>query len=87
MQRLSKKSYSSQSQLEQQIQLQKLQNVNESENISKMSTSEMRRGMGGRLEEAFATAKENGKAAFVSFITAGYPNAEGKFIVMLIVFY
>ena len=27
-----------------------------------MNTSEMRRGIGGRLEEAFATAKENGKA-------------------------
>jgi hypothetical protein len=43
-----------------------------------MSTSEMRRGMGGRLEESFAAAKEAGKAAFVSFITAGYPSAEGK---------
>lgn len=43
-----------------------------------MSTSEMRRGIGGRIEEAFASAKENGKAAFVSFITAGYPSPEGE---------
>mmetsp|Transcript_26217 Transcript_26217/g.30451 ORF Transcript_26217/g.30451 Transcript_26217/m.30451 type:complete len:697 (-) Transcript_26217:155-2245(-) len=41
-----------------------------------MSASSMKRGMGGRIEEAFATAKENGKAAFVSFITAGYPSPE-----------
>ena len=39
----------------------------------------MRRGIGGRIEEAFATAKENGKAAFVSFVTAGYPSSEGEF--------
>ena len=44
----------------------------------KMNVSEMRRGMGGRLEEAFAAAKESGKAAFVSFVTAGYPAAEGE---------
>jgi len=37
----------------------------------------MRRGMGGRIEESFATAKENGRAAFVSFVTAGYPTAQG----------
>jgi len=36
----------------------------------------MRRGMGGRIEESFATAKENGRAAFVSFVTAGYPTAQ-----------
>merc|ERR1719251_852984 len=41
-----------------------------------MSISEMRRGMGGRLEESFAAAKESGKAAFVSFVTAGYPSPE-----------
>ena len=44
----------------------------------KVAVSEMRRGMGGRLEEAFAAAKESGKAAFVSFVTAGYPAAEGE---------
>ena len=43
-----------------------------------MSTSEMRRGMGGRIEESFAAAKESGKAAFVSFVTAGYPSPEGE---------
>jgi len=32
--------------------------------------------MGGRIEESFATAKENGRAAFVSFVTAGYPTAQ-----------
>jgi len=34
---------------------------------------DMERGMGGRLEDAFETAKEKGEAAFVAFITAGYP--------------
>merc|ERR1719491_2350508 len=29
--------------------------------------------MGGRLEDAFETAKEKGEAAFIAFITAGYP--------------
>ena len=43
-----------------------------------MNTSEMRRGMGGRLEESFAAAKESGKAAFISFVTAGYPSPEGE---------
>ena len=42
-----------------------------------MSTENMRRGSGGRIENAFATAKEKGEAAFVSFVTAGYPTAEG----------
>lgn len=32
--------------------------------------------MGGRIEEAFAAAKDKGEAAFVSFITAGYPTSE-----------
>lgn len=32
--------------------------------------------MGGRLEAAFEAAKEKGEAAFVAFITAGYPKAE-----------
>ena len=30
------------------------------------------------LEEAFAAAKEKGEAAFVTFVTAGYPKAEGE---------
>eukprot|EP00536_Pseudo-nitzschia_multiseries_P007594 jgi/Psemu1/240357/estExt_Genewise1.C_1800059 len=33
----------------------------------------MERGMGGRLEEAFESAKSRGEAAFVAFITAGFP--------------
>ena len=55
--------------------------INEKKKIiinTKMSVSEMRRGMGGRLEESFAASKESGKAAFISFITAGYPTPEGE---------
>jgi hypothetical protein len=40
--------------------------------------------MGGRIEEAFATAKERGEAAFVSFVTAGYPSAKGRLIYIYI---
>lgn len=43
-----------------------------------MSSANMQRGMGGRIEDAFAAAKDKGEAAFVSFVTAGYPAAEGK---------
>ena len=39
--------------------------------------SELGRGMGGRIEEAFASAKRRGEAAFVTFVTAGYPSKEG----------
>jgi len=35
----------------------------------------MRRGNCARIEDAFASAKSKGEAAFVSFLTAGYPNA------------
>ena len=45
---------------------------------SKVDISELGRGMGGRIEEAFAAAKAKGEAAFVTFVTAGYPKAEGK---------
>lgn len=41
-----------------------------------MSSANMKRGMGGRIEEAFAAAKDRGEAAFVSFVTAGYPTPE-----------
>lgn len=41
-----------------------------------MSVADMERGMGGRLEEAFETAKAKGEAAFVAFVTAGYPKKE-----------
>jgi tryptophan synthase len=37
----------------------------------------MERGLGGRIEDAFAISKERGEAAFVTFITAGYPAKEG----------
>ena len=46
---------------------------------SNMSVSEMSRGLGGRIEESFAAAKESGTAAFVSFVTAGYPSPEGEY--------
>lgn len=39
--------------------------------------SDLERGMGGRIEQAFASAKEKGEAAFVTFVTAGYPTAQG----------
>lgn len=42
----------------------------------------MRRGMSGRIEESFAAAKEAGRAAFVTFVTAGYPRSEGAFLGM-----
>lgn len=45
--------------------------------INNMTSSDMRRGQGGRIEDAFAAAKDRGEAAFVSFVTAGYPNPEG----------
>jgi tryptophan synthase len=38
----------------------------------------MQRGIGGRIENAFEAAKERGEAAFVTFVTAGYPRAQGK---------
>ena len=45
-----------------------------------ISVVNMERGMGGRLEEAFENAKTRGEAAFVAFITAGYPAKEGMFL-------
>ena len=45
-----------------------------------ISVADMERGIGGRLEEAFATAKDKGEAAFIAFITAGYPRKEGTFV-------
>jgi len=41
-----------------------------------ISIADMERGMGGRIESAFESAKERGEAAFVAFITAGYPAKE-----------
>ena len=46
--------------------------------ISTMSVESMQRGHGGRIEDAFAKCKEKGEAAFVTFVTAGFPTKEGK---------
>jgi len=48
-----------------------------------MTSANMERGAGGRIEEAFAAAKDRGEAAFVSFVTAGYPGPEGEFVLVL----
>lgn len=47
--------------------------------VESTSTTSLPRGMGGRIEDAFAGAKERGEAAFVSFVTAGYPSYAGRF--------
>jgi hypothetical protein len=41
------------------------------------AAADMEKGVGGRIEDAFQAAKEKGEAAFVTFITAGYPTAKG----------
>jgi hypothetical protein len=43
------------------------------------AVAKMERGVGGRIEEAFAQSKERGEAAFVTFVTAGYPSAAGTY--------
>jgi hypothetical protein len=43
-----------------------------------MPSASMERGIGGRIEDAFASAKDRGEAAFVSFVTAGYPKPQGE---------
>jgi len=48
-----------------------------------ISVEDMERGVGGRIEAAFGAAKEKGEAAFVTFITAGYPNKEGEWFVVV----
>ena len=53
-------------------------NLNVASAESRTDISDLGRGMGGRIEEAFAAAKEKGEAAFVTFVTAGYPKAEGE---------
>jgi hypothetical protein len=45
-----------------------------------ISVANMQRGIGGRLEDAFENAKMRGEAAFVTFVTAGYPSSQGEFI-------
>ena len=37
----------------------------------------MSAGEANRIEKAFASAKERDEAAFVTFVTAGYPTAKG----------
>lgn len=46
--------------------------------VDSPSVTDMERGVGGRIENAFAESKEKGEAAFVTFVTAGYPTADGK---------
>jgi hypothetical protein len=45
--------------------------------VDTVTVAEMERGVGGRIEAAFEAAKERKEAAFVTFITAGYPTAKG----------
>jgi hypothetical protein len=45
-----------------------------------MAFTDMERGVGGRIEAAFEAAKNKGEAAFITFITAGYPNPQGRSI-------
>ena len=49
--------------------------------------SSMQRGHDGRIEEAFAQAKERGEAAFVTFVTAGFPVKEGEEIIIILYYY
>eukprot|EP00535_Pseudo-nitzschia_heimii_P007880 CAMPEP_0197174652 /NCGR_PEP_ID=MMETSP1423-20130617/1070_1 /TAXON_ID=476441 /ORGANISM="Pseudo-nitzschia heimii, Strain UNC1101" /LENGTH=761 /DNA_ID=CAMNT_0042623595 /DNA_START=82 /DNA_END=2367 /DNA_ORIENTATION=+ len=44
---------------------------------------DMERGVGGRIEDAFETAKRKGEAAFVAFMTAGYPQKEDTPAILL----
>jgi hypothetical protein len=44
-----------------------------------VSVAEMEQGVGGRIEAAFGASKEKGEAVFISFITAGYPTAQGEY--------
>lgn len=43
----------------------------------------MQRGHGGRIEEAFAACKERNEAAFVTFVTAGFPAKEDTPAILL----
>ncbi len=55
------------------------QSNNSTNSIRNMSAVQsMQRGHNGRIEEAFAQAKERGEAAFVTFCTAGFPVKEGE---------
>jgi hypothetical protein len=49
-----------------------------SANLDTISASNtMKGGQGGRIEDAFRAAKAKGEAAFITFVTAGYPTAHG----------
>eukprot|EP00804_Cyclotella_cryptica_P000739 CCRYP_001034-RB/>CCRYP_001034-RB protein AED:0.07 eAED:0.07 QI:342/0.33/0.25/1/0.33/0.25/4/0/636 len=47
------------------------------------SIESMARGYNGRIEEAFASAKERGEAAFITFVTAGFPTKEDTPAILL----
>ena len=44
--------------------------------------TELKRGSGGRLEDAFLAAKARNEAAFVAFVTAVFPTAEGEWVTL-----
>ncbi|KAL3776864.1 hypothetical protein ACHAWO_000592 [Cyclotella atomus] len=46
-------------------------------------SSSMARGYNGRIEAAFAAAKDRGEAAFVTFVTAGFPTKEDTPAILL----
>lgn len=48
-----------------------------------MSVQSMARGFDGRIEAAFAKCKEAGEAAFVTFLTAGFPVKEDTPAILL----
>eukprot|EP00980_Cylindrotheca_fusiformis_P004662 scaffold991_cov128-Cylindrotheca_fusiformis.AAC.34 len=48
-----------------------------------MAVTDMERGVGGRIEAAFESAKARGEAAFITFITAGYPNSQDTPAILL----
>ncbi|EED88066.1 tryptophane synthase [Thalassiosira pseudonana CCMP1335] len=47
------------------------------------TSSSMARGHNGRIEQAFAEAKDRGEAAFVTFVTAGFPVKEDTPAILL----
>ena len=49
--------------------------------------TELKRGSGGRLEDAFLAAKARNEAAFVAFVTAGFPTAEGEWVTLSWLFF
>mmetsp|Transcript_21380 Transcript_21380/g.38297 ORF Transcript_21380/g.38297 Transcript_21380/m.38297 type:complete len:698 (+) Transcript_21380:188-2281(+) len=48
-----------------------------------MSVESMQRGHDGRIEKAFAQCKEKGEAAFITFVTAGFPVKEDTPAILL----